>query len=46
MATQSSKRTLDVRAFRAEEMPLLLASSAPPCVSVYLSTSRRFPENS
>ena len=44
MATQSSKRTLDVRAFRAEEMPRLLASSAPPCVSVYLPTSRRFPE--
>lgn len=45
MATRSgTKQALDVRPFRAEEIQRLLAPSSPPCVSVYLPTSRRFPE--
>jgi hypothetical protein len=45
MATRSgNRRALEVTHFRAEEMQRLLAPSAPPCVSVYLPTSRRFPE--
>ena len=45
MATRSgNKRAIEVAPFRAEEMQRLLAPSQPPCVSLYLPTSRRFPE--
>lgn len=39
-----TKQTLEVRQFRAEEMQRLLAPSPSPCISIYLPTSRRFPE--
>jgi Bacterial archaeo-eukaryotic release factor family 7 len=45
MATRSgNKQALEVTTFRAEEMQRLLAPSQSPCVSIYLPTSRRFPE--
>jgi len=45
MATRSgNKQAIEIKPFRAEEMQRLLAPSSPPCVSIYLPTSRRFPE--
>jgi hypothetical protein len=39
-----TKQGIEIKPFRAEEMQRLLAPSPPPCVSIYLATSRRFPE--
>lgn len=45
MATRSgNKQGIGIETFRADEMQRLLAPSPAPCVSIYLSTSRRFPE--
>ena len=45
MATRpGNKQGIEIQSFRAEEMQRLLAPTQSPCVSIYLPTSRRFPE--
>ena len=44
MATRSGNKGIQIQSFRAEEMQRLLAPSSAPCVSIYLPTSRRYPE--
>ncbi|HEX5031637.1 MAG TPA: hypothetical protein VFX78_09295 [Candidatus Eisenbacteria bacterium] len=42
MASRAQK--IDVQTFRSEDLKPLLQAAGAPCVSIYLPTSRRFPE--
>ena len=42
MASRAQK--IDVQTFRSEDLKALLQASGAPCVSIYVPTSRRFPE--
>jgi hypothetical protein len=40
----SSAQKIDVQTFRSEDLKSLLQATGAPCISIYLPTSRRFPE--
>lgn len=44
MATRANSRAVPVRSFRAEDLQQLLAVSSGPCVSIHLTTHRRYPD--